>query len=440
MGSAYWTVVTRAGKLDPAPGEITELEGPLAKLDPAGVYDAILRSRVYTLALQNLNPLRRHRNVAEVLTLLEKLQAEENERRKLALPETLAVLEHAFNVGAHLIKGLPLRELYADPELRHLGDIDLHVAEWSLAARFAAWLRGRGWQWDTGELPWLKWTQDGHIYGQLSLVLPGNSAPFTRVDLHIGPYSVAHAALMPLVGWRGSQVLGVKATVPSTETSIALIAAHAVNDGILSMKDVNDLHLLQAQRPGPDWASVTELARGAGAVAALRQLLAVTARVYQHAESPDDAAPGYLAEAMESARARARRVARFTYRDERARGASPLRAGLLARQARRYFSARLTPRLGGPPMGNGPLEATRRSTCWRLAPEETWVSLLGDAPAKPLPPTAPIVESRLGPGLVLVRSGNATVIRSNREIFTPTVWGPITAESAALAAHLREAM
>jgi len=228
--------------------------------------------------------------------------------------------------------------------------------------------------------------------------------------------------------------------VPSLETSVALIAAHAVNDGILSMKDINDLHVLQAERPDLDWASVTELARSTGAVAALRQLLAVTARVYKHTESPDDPAPAYLADATESAQARARRVARFTYSDERSRGASPLRARLLARQARRYFSARLTPRLGGPAIGEGPLEAARRSTCWRLAPEETWASLLGDTPAtKPLPPSARIVESHLGPDLLLVRSGNATVIRSNREIFTPTVWGSITAESVALAAHLREA-
>jgi hypothetical protein len=438
MRSAYWTVVTQAGKLNPAPGEIDKMEGALGELDPAAVYDAILGSRVYTLALQNLKPLRGHGNAVKLLTLLENLQEEENERRKLALPETLAVLAHAFELGVHVIKGLPLRERYADPELRHTGDIDLHVAEWSLAARFAAWLRDRGWQWDSAELPWLKWTEDGHIYGQLSLVIPDNSAPVNRVDLHIGPYSVAHAALMPLVGWEESHVLGVKATVPSRETSIALIAAHAVNDGVLSMKDINDLHVLRDGQPDPDWASVIELARSAGAVPALRQLLTLTACVYQHAESPDDRVPEYLADSPESAKARARRVARFTFHDERSRGANLLHATLLARQARRYFSAQLTPRLGGPPIGNGPHEAAGRNICWRLAPEEVWDSLLRDTVAKTPPVAAPIVESSLGPDLRLMRWRNATVIRMGRDIFTPTVWGPITAESAALAAQLRE--
>ena len=449
MPAAYWPIVARAGRLDPPPAEISELAGLLAGLDPAAVFDAILGSRVYTLALRNLQPLRGHTAAAGLLARLETLQAEEEDRRKLALPETLAVLEHAFESGAHLIKGLPLREMYADPELRHTGDIDLHVTGWSLAARFAGWLRERGWQWDTGELPWLKWTEEGHIYGQLSLVHPDNRAPVTRADLHIGPFSVAHAGLMPLVGWEEGRVLGRKAMVPCRETSIALIAAHAVNDGILSMKDVNDLHVLHAAGPEPDWTSVAELSRAAGAAAALRQLLAVTARVYSHPGPPAGYladSPRYLAESSEPARARARRVARFTFRDERSRGASVLHASLLARQARRYFSAPLAPRLGGPPVGGGPSEVTGRNVCWRLAPEEIWDSLPGKAArgaaataARKPAPAARMTESALAPDLRLVRCGAATVIRVGRDIFTPTVWGPITAESVALAAHLREA-
>lgn len=434
MHSAYWTAVTLAGKLDPEPGEITELEGLLARLDPAAVYDAILASRVYTLALHNLKPLDGRRNVADILARLARLQDEEDQRRNAALPETLAVLKHAAETGAHLIKGLPLREKYVNPALRHLGDIDVHVARWGLAAPFAAWLRDRGWGWDTGELPWLKWTSAGHIYGQLSLVFPGNAEPVTRVDLHIGPFSVAHAGLMPLVGWEQSQVLGVDATVPCLETTIALIAAHAVNDGILSMKDINDLHVLQAGQPEPDSTSITELARGAGAVPALRQLFAVTAHVYSRGETAPE--PGYLADSAEPTKARALRVARFTFRDERSRGAGLLRSALAARQARRYFSAQLKPRLGGPPVGDGPLTARGRNICWRLAPEEVWASLRPDTA---FPATARIAESRLGDGLYLARSGQATVIRLNEDVFTPTVWGPITAESAALAAHLREA-
>lgn len=435
--SDYWLAVTLAGKLDPGPGELTRLRGLLAGLEPGTLYDAILASKVYTIARANLRLLPRQHTSDEVLTRLDTLQDEEEKRRIAALPETLAVLEHAAGSQARLIKGLPLREKYAEPDLRHLGDIDVQVARWDLAARLAGWLRNRGWLWDTDELPWLKWTEDGYIYGQLSLVFPENTDPITRVDLHIGPFSVAHAGLMPLAGWERGDVLGVSSWVPNPETAIALIAAHAVNDGILSMKDINDLHVLRAGQPEPDWISVTELARSAGAAPALRQLLGETERVYAGLGDAARPQPGYLAEAAETATARSRRVARFTYRDERGRGAGPLRSARLARQARRYYSAPLKPRLGGPPAGDGPLRQRGRNVCWRLVPEDIWRGLGRSDAGRASGGPAVLTEIPLGYGLDLVRSGDGAVMRVNGEIFVPTVWGPVTSESAALAAHVR---
>lgn len=425
----YWPVVSTLGRLDPDDADIDRAAAALDNLDSAELFRQIVDGRVYTLAQRHLERIDPAKGCgAETLAMLRDLEAEETERRRQARPEVLAILKGAEKFRVRIIKGLALREWYADPQARHEGDADLHVPDWEAALALAMWLRGRGWCWDTHEFPWIKWTDGGHLYGQLSLVYPGNADAFARADLHIGPFSVGHAGLLPMVGWESGTILRIPAVVPDAEMTIALIVAHAVNDGLLSMKDLNDLHVLLTRRRGPDWASVEELCRGFGGGAVLRHLLAATALLYPGSGPPAEA-ESVLATVVQQGDVRADRFANLALRDELTRGAAPDQAAVAAQEARRYFSADLKPRLTGEVV-TGPADGERsRNKCWRLLPREVW-SALGD----PAEPAGPRVAEEIAPGLTLVRHGAGVALVTAGESFVPTVWGGVHAQSLALAA------
>jgi hypothetical protein len=425
----YWSVVSILGRLDPDDASIDRAAATLDGLDSAELFRQIVDNRVYTLAQRHLERIAPAKGCgAQALTMLQDLESEETERRRRARPETLAILHGAEKFGVRIIKGLALREWYADPRARHEGDADLHVPDWAAGLALAVWLRGRGWCWDTHEFPWIKWSDSGHLYGQLSLVYPGNADAFARADLHIGPFSVGHAGLLPMVGWERGTVLGIPAVVPDAEMTIALITAHAVNDGLLSMKDVNDLHVLLTRRRVPDWASVEELCRGFGGTAVLRHLLAVIATIYPRTQAPAEA-ESVLATVVQQGDVRADRFAALALRDELTRGAAPGDAAAVAQEARRYFSADLKPRLTCEVIA-GPGDGERsRNKCWRLLPREVW-SALGD----PTEPAGHRVAEEIAPGLTLVRRGAGVALVTAGESFVPTVWGGVHAQSLALAA------
>ncbi len=428
----YWLAVAGLGKLGATGAELADLGSCLAGLDPGVLYERIVASRVYTAAERSLAEVG-WPGADAVLARLRRLAADETERRTLARPPVLAILRAAARFRARVIKGMALRELYPEPALRHEGDLDVQVPAWPDALALTGWLRRSGWCWDTREFPWLKWTDRGHIYGQFSLVLPGNEDAFARADVHIGPFSVGHCGLLPMAGWQQGEVLGVPVTVPDRETSIALIVAHSVNDGIVSMKDLNDLHLLLSGPAGPDWGSVEELCRSFGGLEAMSQLLSALAATYPGQHVHAGGAPGYLAYGPQIQARRAGRFADLARQDELSRGAGAGEAERAADEARRYFSAALAPHLSEE-VSSGPDEGQRsRRLCWRLLPRETWAAL-GDTSAR--------VRARsrrtLAPGLELARSQAGTVMSVGAEYFVPTVWGGVHPESIALAATLAE--
>jgi Uncharacterised nucleotidyltransferase len=432
--SDLWTCVSLLGNLDATDASLARAAELLERLDPAATYDAVLASRVYTVARRGLERLPEAGNGKVVLARLCELEAGEEIRRGAAAAETRAVLEQLRTSRARLIKGLPLRERYTDRSLRHEGDIDVQVPDWSAGRALAGWLRARGWLWDTQEYPWLKWTDGGDLYGQLTLVLPDNADPVARVDLHIGPFSVGHAGLLPLVGWTDATVLGLPARVPDDETALAIIAAHSLNDGYLSMKDINDIHTLLSTGIGPDWASTVELCRCAGATEALWQLRAETARCYPQHPAPAGPIRAVLSGTRELPHQRARRVARLALRDERARRRRPTTAAAVAWDAYRYFSADLTPRLSPTrPAVPAPTSGLRRrDLCWRLLPAETWRRLR----AGPTVPVGRVIEDSIADGLLLSRSRQGVAVSVGGDVFVPTVWGDLHPESVALATKL----
>lgn len=430
---AVWKCVCLLGRLggdDRGRARAAEL---IERLDPDVVYERILASRVYLPARETLGLLEPTERVVSIRKRLDELIASERQRCASARPELAAVLAGTRPLGARVMKGLALREHHPRPELRHEGDIDLHVPGWRAALATSEWLRRRGWVWDTTEYSWLKLTDGGHLYGQLTLVLPDNDDPISRVDLHIGPYSVGHAANMPLAGWRDTEVAGTPARTPDRETTFALIAVHALNDGVLSMKDVNDLSVLLAEDADTDWATVEELCRSAQAADALTQLISVTAGVYPELGLPAGDRDGPLV-LDQTAAERADRAARYAYRNERERGAEHDRATSVAEEARRYYSADLRPRIAAPGQ-EVPPPARNRWTCCRLLPASTWSSLAEESPYQPVTGGV-LVEDPWEPGLTLITQGPGAVLRVGEEIFVSTVWGDVHPASLALAARL----
>jgi len=430
--AAYWACVALLGRLNATAAQHAQVAELLETLDPDEVYARILASRVYLPARETLHHLPPSECVLAIGKRLDELIASERQRCAAARPELIAILSAAPTLGVGVMKGLALREYHPRPELRHEGDIDLHAPNWATALATSDWLRRRGWVWDTTEFSWLKRTDGGHLYGQLTLVLPDNDDPISRVDLHIGPYSVGHEGNMPLAGWRETEVVGVAARVPDRETTLALIAVHALNDCVRSMKDVNDLYVLLARQADTDWATVEELCRSAQATDVLSQLLAMTGDVYPELGRGAGEVNGPLVLSQTSAE-RADSAARFAYQDERARGAEHDTATAVAEEARRYYSADLRPRVT-PPDQTVPPPARNRRTCCRLLPANTW-SALAVAPSSPAD-EIPYTEEPWEPGLTLVTAGPATVLRMGDEIFVPTVWGDVHPDSLALGSRL----
>ena len=445
MSDNTFSAVAVLGRLNPDPVAVRDVLGRLAgtATDPARLSADRL---VAGLELSKVGRLARHavgaadpapgRGRDLLDRLVEADEAEEAWRRK-ALPPMRAVVTAAAGHGGRVVKGLAVQSRYPQPDRRHVGDVDLHFPSWAAARPLVRELRTSGWVWDTDELSWLKWHDSGGLYGQLSLVLTADSIPYARVDLHVGPFSVGHAGLLPMVGWRSGCALGESTTVPDTATAVAMVAAHAVVDRVLSVKDVNDLAVLLGD-DGPDqvdWATVWELCRAAQATGALAQCLQTLARVYPDVPVPRLAGNGGLSTTPPGAGRRALAFAALAYRDERARGRGPVAALRTGWTARRYFAGDLRPRpTAGPVAGSAPVpELRRRDVCWRLVPEELWAPWATPAPGGA---AAPVRTEQLDDGLVLLSTDDGVAVALDDDLFLPTVWGAVPPGGVRLARRL----
>jgi hypothetical protein len=445
-----FAAVAALGRLDPDPVAVRDT---LARLNDGRVHDGRVHDgrldadRVLAgLELSKVGRLARHAVGAadpapgpgrDLLDRLVAADEAEQAWRARAVPAMRAVVAAAGRHGGRVVKGLAVQSRYPRPELRHVGDVDLHFPSWAAARPMVRELRTAGWVWDTAELPWLKWHDSGQVYGQLSLVRDDNAAPYARVDLHVGPFSVGHAGLLPMVGWRSGAALGEPATVPDTVTAVAMVAAHAVVDRVLSVKDLNDLRVLLAVGgDGPvDWATVWELCRAAQATGALAQCLRVLAQVHPDLPVPRLPGGGGLSTTVPRATRRAVDFAALAYRDERARGSRLVGALRTGWTAYRYFGGDLRPRpAAGPVAASEPVPALRRrDVCWRLVPPELWARWPAAGPDRAA--VAPRSE-RLDEGLTLVRGGGGVAVLLEDDVFVPTVWGAVPAAGLRLARRL----
>lgn len=391
------------------------------------LFKALRASSVTRYAQASLGSLALGSAARELLDMLKKHVDEDTAWREQMIGQMRPVVAKIAEHDGKIIKGLANQPFYAAPESRHVGDIDTHFPTFDSTIGFVRWLRSEGWEWDTLELPWIKWHDCGKLYGQLSLLLPGNDESPARVDLHFGPFSIGHAELMPLVGWRAGSALGVPVAVPSAEEAIALTAAHALNDQMISMKDVNDLHFLLTE--GIDWPAITELCRSVGAEAVLGQYLVELARAYPQDSIPSLPGVASLGWDTPPRLPRARAFAAHAYRMAICRGRNRVAAIRLAADAYHYYTADLSPRSSSGQV-TIPVDGLRqRHRCWRLLPREVWEKF----PSSSSSAAGRIRQERLADDLTLLTSEGAAIVRFGSDIFIATVWGDAHPKSVGLA-------
>ncbi|MEV1049965.1 nucleotidyltransferase family protein [Streptomyces sp. NPDC049887] len=160
--------------------------------------------------------------------------------------------------GADLavIKGFNNARFYRDPSPRWSRDVDVYVPHWAACLAVVRLLRERGYVFDEEECPWFKaeFEHGRAEYGQLFLVR-AEEGRFSRVDIHFGTYSVGageyldfpltdfYEPVAPDLGYQGVNPTG----------TLLVMFAHALSDGYVSVKDVNDTVSLALTRDDVDF-------------------------------------------------------------------------------------------------------------------------------------------------------------------------------------------
>ena len=158
---------------------------------------------------------------------------------------------------ATVIKGVNNARFYQDPYPRWSRDIDLFLPTWRETYELLTALRRRGYVFDERECPWMKAepARGREEYGQLFLILR-TDAGTARVDIHFGTYSVGSGEYLrcgladftePLPQ-ASDGLLGLDPT-----GALLVMSAHALSDGYVSVKDVNDTVEIARNRLPVDW-------------------------------------------------------------------------------------------------------------------------------------------------------------------------------------------
>lgn len=158
---------------------------------------------------------------------------------------------------ATVIKGVNNARFYQDPYPRWSRDIDLFLPTWRETYELLTALRRRGYVFDERECPWVKAepARGREEYGQLFLILR-TDAGTARVDIHFGTYSVGSGEYLrcgladftePLPQ-ASDGLLGLDPT-----GALLVMSAHALSDGYVSVKDVNDTVEIARNRLPVDW-------------------------------------------------------------------------------------------------------------------------------------------------------------------------------------------
>jgi hypothetical protein len=151
-----------------------------------------------------------------------------------------------LEIPVWLIKGSASRSLYADPESREMGDVDIMVRSASEAFQLAGRLVATGYGFASGELPWMKVTAGSVPFGGLNL-RHRSPESWPNIDIHYGGYPVMHGAVLPPPNGNSPGV-----TLPDAAENLAYLVANAANDYAITAKDLNDITLALSDET-TDW-------------------------------------------------------------------------------------------------------------------------------------------------------------------------------------------
>ncbi|MFI5925873.1 hypothetical protein ACIA3K_07780 [Micromonospora sp. NPDC051543] len=233
------SLVKRLSALYPRDDD-AQMAAAIAKVDDEQLGFAIAKEKAATLAMNRLAAIapervERLRTVTELAARLDLVGA--SRQRFPALCAKMDEAAGRMGMPIWTIKGLGALEWYQDPYARDIGcDVDVMVTDVDHAMTLTTWLRStEGYDYTRQELPWLKATAAGEVYGQVNLSHPDPEIP--SVDIHFGGYSVRHCGWLPLIG--PTPPPGLHSYSPTG--TVLHVVANSAGDYFVLAKDLNDL-------------------------------------------------------------------------------------------------------------------------------------------------------------------------------------------------------
>lgn len=242
---------------------ILKVQGRVTEAAPVA-----FKHKVTTIVSANARSLMADDDPA-VASAAARLAAQLADDEEAALAHRALLLEEVQRISGQLgdravvIKGFCNARFYPIRYTRWMRDIDLLCPSWADALDLLESLLIDGYEFDLDECSWVK-ADPAHgrdLYGQIFLIRPIGT-DFSRVDIHFGTYSVGYAGYLDLGKdlFDQTSVGDSIINVLRAELCPLIAQAHALSDGYISAKDVNDFVALSTSRE-VDWKAIGALLR-----------------------------------------------------------------------------------------------------------------------------------------------------------------------------------
>ena len=244
------------------------LEQALPRMNEAS--GILSKHKVTTVAAQNVQLIVERARIAQekanlINTLLEVQLVPARAHRDLLELQVEEVAKATADAGlawaqVTILKGFSNGRFYPSPYRRWMRDLDLFTESWRDAHILVEKLLELGYSFDRAESPWVKADEicGQAMYGQIFLVRPEGD-DVARVDVHFGTYSIGYSGYLRA----GFRDLAATMQLPSGEVGVlkpegclVLAQAHALSDGYVAIKDVNDFVAIAASGERVDWERV----------------------------------------------------------------------------------------------------------------------------------------------------------------------------------------
>jgi hypothetical protein len=179
-------------------------------------------------------------------------------RHRRLLEAEIVEIAGLLGERATVLKGFCNSRFYPEPYVRWMRDVDVLCATWEDAVLLLNLLLDRGYEYDEKESPWVKADEERgrHLYGQIFLIRPSGD-DFCRVDIHYGTYSVGYSGYLDLdlaTSGAHTEVGGRRVRVLTPEACVLIAQSHALSDGYVAIKDINDFVAMATSSENVDWS------------------------------------------------------------------------------------------------------------------------------------------------------------------------------------------